>query len=312
VNTLSALTANDVGQMKPTQPTCPVARKERSAHLLSKRDWFDVKDRPGKRFAPSAFAYRVRSCIAAWMLTKKQSRQHPRAISPCSRPDPNAAALHCRSMSAQPTSSFAPRDVIDQPIDDTVLMQRYARGDAAAFDELYNRHRVGLYGFVKRLAPALSQGERDEVFQDVWMRVIEARARYEASAQFRTWIYTIARNRVMDELRKSGREVSAEADDGDSGNVIEATPASRVQEPHVQAESRKQGAAIVAALENLPAVQREAFLLYEEGGMSVQEIADATGTTFEAAKSRLRYAIAKLREQLSDWIVAEKDERGAS
>jgi RNA polymerase sigma factor (sigma-70 family) len=207
-------------------------------------------------------------------------------------------------------SSFAPRDVIDQSNDDAQLMQRYARGDAAAFDELYNRHRIGLYGFVKRLAPTLSQSERDEVFQDVWMRVIEARARYEPTAQFRTWLYTIARNRVMDELRKSGREVSADVDD-DSGSFIETTVASRVQEPHVQAESRKQGAAIVAALENLPAAQREAFLMYEEGGMSVQEIADATGTSFEATKSRLRYAIAKLREQLRDWVVAEKDERGA-
>ena len=78
--------------------------------------------------------------------------------------------------------------------------------------------------------------------------------------------------------------------------------ASRTEEPMVQAESRQQGAAILKVLEGLPAPQREAFLLYEEGGLSVDEIAQATGVSFEAAKSRLRYAVAKLREGLAEFV----------
>jgi RNA polymerase sigma-70 factor (ECF subfamily) len=78
-------------------------------------------------------------------------------------------------------------------------------------------------------------------------------------------------------------------------------PASRVDEPMVRAESQQQATAILRAIEALPAPQREAFLLYEEGGFSIEEIAAATACSAETAKSRLRYAIAKLRAQLKEY-----------
>jgi RNA polymerase sigma factor (sigma-70 family) len=87
----------------------------------------------------------------------------------------------------------------------------------------------------------------------------------------------------------------------DDAPVMQNAAASRTEEPHVRAEASEQGAAILKLLEALPAPQREAFLLYEEGGLSVEEIAGATGVTFEAAKSRLRYAVAKLREGLQEY-----------
>jgi RNA polymerase sigma factor (sigma-70 family) len=181
--------------------------------------------------------------------------------------------------------------------EDAALMLRYQAGDAAAFDALYARHRTGLFRFIAR--QTLSRTECEEVFQDVWMNVIESRARYVPSAQFRTWLFTIAHHRMMDFFRKHNRQnefITKTVDD-----VIDIMPAPRVNEPSVQAASREQGRALIDALEKLPGPQREAFLLHEEGGMSIEEIAATTGVTFEAAKSRLRYAVARLRVALKDF-----------
>ena len=189
---------------------------------------------------------------------------------------------------------------------DEALMLRYQAGDAAAFDELYARHRGGLYRFITRQCRVRERAE--EIFQDVWMSLIQATERYRVEAQFRTWLYTVAHNKLMDYFRGNARseavlfEVKNTDDEsGERAATIEGV-ANRTEEPLVQAESRQQGAAILKVLEGLPAPQREAFLLYEEGGLSVDEIAQATGVSFEAAKSRLRYAVAKLREGLAEFV----------
>ena len=188
---------------------------------------------------------------------------------------------------------------------DEALMLRYQAGDAAAFDELYARHRGGLYRFITRQCRVRERAE--EIFQDVWMSLIQATERYRVEAQFRTWLYTVAHNKLMDYFRSNARseavlyEVKNTDDEsGERAATIEGV-ANRTEEPMVQAESRQQGAAILKLLDSLPAPQREAFLLYEEGGLSVDEIAQATGVSFEAAKSRLRYAVAKLREGLAEF-----------
>ncbi len=188
---------------------------------------------------------------------------------------------------------------------DEALMLRYQAGDAAAFDELYARHRGGLFRFITRQCRVRERAE--EIFQDVWMSLIQATERYRVEAQFRTWLYTVAHNRLMDYFRGNARAeavlfegVNTDDESGERAATIEGV-ANRTEEPMVQAESRQQGAAILKLLESLPAPQREAFLLYEEGGLSVEEIAQATGVSFEAAKSRLRYAVAKLREGLAEF-----------
>ena len=190
---------------------------------------------------------------------------------------------------------------MDEPDSDEALMMKYRYGDAAAFDTLYARHRGGLFRFIVRQCKARSHGE--EIFQDVWMKLIEARGRYQVDAKFRTYLYTLARNRLIDYYRSSGRADLVLVEAVDTDNLPE-TVASRVDEPQVRHEAKMQGAAILTLLQELPTAQREAFLLYEEGGLSVEEIAVATGTTFEAAKSRLRYAVAKLREGLKPWAGA--------
>ena len=172
---------------------------------------------------------------------------------------------------------------------DEQLMLAYRDGDAAAFEKLYARHRARLYRFVLRSVKSRAIGE--ELFQEVWLRVIEARGRYMPQARFTTWLYTIAHNHLVDHWRKRG--LTLVALDG------EETPGAS-PDPADQAQARQALERFAAALQALPALQREAFLLHEEGELSVAEIAAATGTNEEAAKSRLRYAMAKLKAAMND------------
>ena len=178
---------------------------------------------------------------------------------------------------------------------DETLMLAYAGGDAGAFEALYRKHRGPLYRFVLRSVKG--RGEAEELFQDIWMRVIEARARYAPAAKFTTWLYAIAHNRLVDHWRARGLAV-VPLETGD-GTPIEV-PAGPSAEPHRRAEARQAVSRLLDALAALPAAQREAFLLHEEGGLSMAEIAAATGTGEETAKSRLRYAMGKLREAIGD------------
>ena len=99
---------------------------------------------------------------------------------------------------------------------DDALMKLYANGDAAAFEQLYGRHQAALYRFVRRLLGSALAAQTDEVFQDTWLRVVNARERWQPQgAAFRTWLFTLAHHRVIDLLRKSGREVSVDAFEGD-------------------------------------------------------------------------------------------------
>ncbi len=195
----------------------------------------------------------------------------------------------------------ASRDAANQAADaDESLMLRYQSGDAGAFDLLYARHRGGLFRFITRQCHSPAHAE--ELFQEVWMSLIQARDRYRVEAQFRTWLFTIAHNKLMDYFRRHRHaEVKLfEREDGEEP-LLNLVVGSRVDEPEVKAMSGEQGAAILRALAALPAPQREAFLLYEEGGLTIDEIAAAAGISFEAAKSRLRYALAKLRAGLQEY-----------
>jgi len=172
---------------------------------------------------------------------------------------------------------------------DEELMLAYGRGDAGAFETLYKRHRGPVYRFVLRAIKNRSSAE--ELFQEVWIRVIEARSRYTPQARFTTWLYTIAHNLLVDHWRRKGLTL-VQLDD----EAAVAAP----DNPARQAEAREALARLLQAIESLPAAQREAFLLHEEAGLSVAEIAAATGTNDEAAKSRLRYAMAKLKAAVDD------------
>ncbi len=183
---------------------------------------------------------------------------------------------------------------MDDPRTDEALMLAYRDGDATAFELLYQRWRGRLYRFIAHQA----RGSSDELFQDVWLRVVGARGQYEVTAKFSTWLFRIAHNRLIDHYRSQGRDiVEFYADPED--DPAESLPAPEQEMPAVMLERRQTAQRILDALAELPQPQREAFLLAEESGLSLAEIARITGVGQETAKSRLRYAISRLRQALA-------------
>jgi RNA polymerase sigma-70 factor (ECF subfamily) len=172
-------------------------------------------------------------------------------------------------------------------------MQRYQRGSEQAFRILYERHRSPLLRFVKRLAP--DGGEDEEIAQETWMAVIKGRERFVPQARFVTYLYSIARRRTVDRWRRRGRlpDPGTEALDSVIG------PAQ--YEPDNQANNAALGVDLLVAIDALPLTQREAFLLRAEGGLGIDEIAAVTGANRETAKSRLRFALSRLRRALEPW-----------
>jgi RNA polymerase sigma factor (sigma-70 family) len=181
---------------------------------------------------------------------------------------------------------------------DEQLMLAYAQGDAAAFDELYARHEGALYRFVRRLLGSALAAQADEVFQDTWMRIVSARASFAPQgAAWRTWAFTIAHNLAMDRLRASGREIGLDTRD-DGEDPLDWVAAS-LDITHPSSEDtafwHAAGRQLLHCLDELPEAQRAAFLLHHEDGASVEDLAQRLGLQFETARSRLRYALQKLR-----------------
>ncbi|WP_022975539.1 RNA polymerase sigma factor [Nevskia ramosa] len=184
---------------------------------------------------------------------------------------------------------------------DEQLMQRYRDGDASAFEPLYRRHRDGVYRYLLR---GCSRSElAGELFQEVWIGVVRARTDWQPRARFATWLYRIAHNRLIDTWRSTpqGHESLPDESDEDGGTSIPPALWAPLQErPEEQQLASERGVRLRKALATLPREQRDAFLLHEESGMSLDEIAEASGVGRETIKSRLRYALAKLREALAD------------
>ncbi len=176
---------------------------------------------------------------------------------------------------------------------DETLMIAYSNGDADAFAELYARHRSALYRFIRRQC---ASAVVDELFQDVWTRLIVARRRYQPSAKFSTYLYQVARNRLIDYFRASGRNL--EDAPGDDPPEV---PAAAGQQPENAVATRQQASRLLTLMDALPAPQREAFLLHEEAGLTLEQIGEVTGVARETVKSRLRYALANLREGMVEW-----------
>ena len=193
--------------------------------------------------------------------------------------------------------------VIEPPATDEALMGAYARGDAPAFEALYTRHKGATYRYFLRHA-AGDASTADELHQDLWLRVIDARARYEPHAKFSTWLYTLARHRLIDHWRARRPNVTLASFDENGvleqaeGHAAEAGDAA--DDPlraAIDAESRRR---LIAALSDVPAPQRDAFLLHVEGGLSLDDIASLTSASIETVKSRLRYAYRRLRNALEE------------
>jgi RNA polymerase sigma-70 factor (ECF subfamily) len=181
---------------------------------------------------------------------------------------------------------------------DEELMLYYRDGDAGAFDVLYARHKGGLYRYLVR--QCRDAAVANELFQDVWMNLIRARAGYTVQARFATYLYRLAHNRLIDHYRRNGRATVVSLDQ-DDGEAVADPPDERKPPQDEALDAKRQAERLLGLIGELPEPQREAFLLQQEGGMSVEEIAQATGVSRETAKSRLRYAMAKLRRGMLGW-----------
>ncbi|MBL8378915.1 MAG: sigma-70 family RNA polymerase sigma factor [Burkholderiales bacterium] len=181
---------------------------------------------------------------------------------------------------------------------DAGLMEKFANGDAAAFEDLYRRHKGGVLRFFLR-----SLKDRDlaeELAQDVWAALIRARAGYRAEARFATWLYRLAQHRLIDHYRRAKLVGFSSLEDEEEA-LLPAAGVSAVT-PEDVAHQRAAAARLVSLVEGLPLAQREAFLMQAEGGLSLAEIAEATGAGFETVKSRLRYAFARLRDGMQGYL----------
>lgn len=191
---------------------------------------------------------------------------------------------------------------------DERLMQAYCAGNLAAFQVLYGRHEGPLFRFVRRVLGHDLAAQADEVFQDGWLRIVQARQSFvPEQGRWKTWAYAITHHAAIDRLRGAGREVSApvwdaEAEASEAPDWIQAQPDTGTPPLDDHAHWRAAGAQLLQCLDGLPAAQRAAFLLHHEDGASLEDMASALGVGFETVKSRLRYAMARLRGCMQPYL----------
>lgn len=194
---------------------------------------------------------------------------------------------------------------VAEPRSDEDLMDGFRQGEADAFEVLVTRHSRGLYNYLLRSVHAPARAE--ELLQEVLLRVIRSKDRYRRSARFTTWVYTIARNLCVDESRRA-RFRDHESLDAplrgrgtrDGSMPLLATLATEEPGPDLGADSPRLRARLNGAVLRLPVDQREVFLMRLMAGMSFREIGETVGAPENTVKSRMRYALDKLREELAD------------
>jgi len=185
--------------------------------------------------------------------------------------------------------------VMAQEIDDKALMVRYRHGEVAAFESLYARHKGPLYRYFLR--QGLAAESAAELMQEVWMKIIKSKDRYEPTAKFTTYLYQLAHHCLVDRYRRSAHKIAQQISGDDLD--VNLLPAAAGANPETDAIRGESAAQFRTALASLPDEQREAFILKQEAGLSLADIAAVTGVNAETAKSRLRYAFSKLRSLLA-------------
>ncbi len=173
----------------------------------------------------------------------------------------------------------------------SAMMLRYQNGDTAAFEMLYRRHNDPLYRYLLRLCRHRDTAE--DIFQDVWGKIIKARSSYRPTAKFTTFLYRVAHNCFIDHIRRNKRH----ANSTELNPELHSDPG---EQPDTATERSLARERLLVALQDLPEEQRDAFLLREEAGLSIAQVASVTGCSKETAKSRIRYAVAKLKVAISE------------
>ena len=194
------------------------------------------------------------------------------------------------------TQLFAFADSLEASSDES-LLARYREGDGKAFEILYARHRQSLYRFLLGLSgkPELA----DEVFQETWLSLIRSSSQPQGRATFRTWLFQIARNRLIDHWRKHGARQPLHDSYDEQFHAVSDDASDPEQLLNLIRDSER----LESALQSLPADQREVFLLRAHGDLDLAQIASLTETPLETVKSRLRYAQQKLRRLLAEEVL---------
>jgi len=205
-----------------------------------------------------------------------------------SAPPGKAVIESACTLNRAPGSVYLAR--MTDPRCDDDLMLAFGRGDSRAFDQLYERYCKPLYRYL--LHALGDRAAADDLYQDVWSRIIRARQNFRRGHGFKRWAFRIAHNRLVDHWRQLERQATV-ADNG-----LDRLAGDAHSRPDQHAEHNERAEQLRAALMALPTEQREAFLLQQEAGLSLAEIAGQSGVGRETIKSRLRYALAKLRAAL--------------
>ena len=182
------------------------------------------------------------------------------------------------------------------PDDDADLLRAHGAGDPHAFGRLYDRYDPACYQFIRRMLGAAHADTADDLHQETWIAVSRNALAYDpARASFAAWLYTIARRKVWDHFRRQKVTILAAVEEDVVMRAADEAPS-----PLDQVQSRELAERVVSAVEALPLEQRGAFVMFAFAGLTLEEIAFATGVGVETAKSRLRYARTALRRALAD------------
>ena len=186
---------------------------------------------------------------------------------------------------------------------DAALMLRAKRGDRAAFAELVEKYKQPVMNFVFR--PLRDEIEAEDLAQNVFLQAWKSRSRYRQTAKFSTWLFTIARNLCLNEIRRRSRHPA---------ESIEEAHAEHEDLPRQQYEDKSQIAPpdkllhgelaqkIEEALAELPEAQRTAILLCRQDELSYEEIAGVLGCSLSATKSLIHRGRETLKEKLKPYL----------
>ena len=189
------------------------------------------------------------------------------------------------------------------PRDEAGWLRQYLAGDAAAFGRVYDLHERRCFDFIRRMLATADDATAEDLHQEVWIAVARQGASFDpGKARFVTWLFTIARNKVMDHFRQTPGVVRLAADLGERTEAaIEDLSDPAPIDPERIAQNRQLADALLREVQALPFVQRETFVLFAHRELSLEEVAAITGVGIETAKSRLRYARQTLRARLAPW-----------
>ena len=182
---------------------------------------------------------------------------------------------------------------------DAELLLQVAQGDESAFKILVQKHQDGVTNLAYRLI--LDRAAAEELAQDVFLRVFRAASRYRPTARFSTWLYRIATNVILNELKSAKRSRTVALDDPKQAHVLKEAVRAQAPGPEDQLQRKEMAASVELALESLPARQRTAVVLHQFEGLSYRDIAEAMNCTVEAVEALLGRAKRALRDALKEY-----------